>query len=105
MAENLFNLDLFLEKAVKTDSSDIHLKLGEKPMLRRDGVILKIDLPPITREDMKAMVQKVVPEFIKDRLATATDLDFSYELKGISRFRVNLSRAMAEFSLVFRGIP
>lgn len=105
MAENLFNLDLFLEKAVKTDSSDIHLKVGEKPMLRRDGVILKIDLPPITREDMKAMVQKVVPEFIKDRLATATDLDFSYELKGISRFRVNLSRAMAEFSLVFRVIP
>ena len=42
MAENLFNLDLFLEKAVKTDSSDIHLKVGEKPMLRRDGVILKI---------------------------------------------------------------
>ena len=105
MAENLFNLDLFLEKAVKTDSSDIHLKVGEKPMLRRDGVILKIDLPPITREDMKAMVQKIVPEFIKDRLATATDLDFSYELKGISRFRVNLSRAMAEFSLVFRVIP
>ena len=38
-------------------------------------------------------------------MATATDMDFSYEIKGLSRFRVNLSRAMTEFSLVFRVIP
>ena len=82
-----FNLDLFLEKAVKTDSSDIHLKVGERPMLRRDGVILKTDLPPITSEDMDKMVYHIVPSFVKDRLSEATDLDFSYELKGISRFR------------------
>ncbi len=100
-----FNLDLFLEKAVKTDSSDIHLKVGERPMLRRDGVILKTDLPPITSEDMDKMVYHIVPSFVKDRLSEATDLDFSYELKGISRFRVNLSRTMAEFGLVFRVIP
>lgn len=100
-----FNLDLFLEKAVKTDASDIHLKVGERPMLRRDGVILKIDMPPLTKADMNAIVNKVVPDFIKDRVAKATDLDFSYNIKGVSRFRVNLSRAMAEFNLVFRIIP
>lgn len=104
MSEN-FKLDLFLEKAVKSDASDIHLKVGERPMVRRDGVILKIDMEPISKEDMDYMVDHIVPEFIRDRIATATDLDFSYNLKGLSRFRVNLSRSMAEFSLVFRVIP
>ena len=103
MSEN-FKLDLFLEKAVKSDASDIHLKVGERPMVRRDGVILKIDMEPISKEDMDYMVDHIVPEFIRDRVSTATDLDFSYNLKGLSRFRVNLSRSMAEFSLVFRGI-
>lgn len=104
MSEN-FKLDLFLEKAVKSDASDIHLKVGERPMVRRDGVILKIDMEPISKEDMDYMVDHIVPEFIRDRVSTATDLDFSYNLKGLSRFRVNLSRSMAEFSLVFRVIP
>ncbi len=104
MSEN-FKLDLFLEKAVKSDASDIHLKVGERPMVRRDGVILKIDMEPISKEDMDYMVDHIVPEFIRDRISTATDLDFSYNLKGLSRFRVNLSRSMAEFSLVFRVIP
>lgn len=104
MSEN-FKLDLFLEKAVKSDASDIHLKVGERPMLRRDGVILKIDMPPLTKEDMNYIVDKVVPDFVKDKISTATDLDFSYNLEGISRFRVNLARSMAEFALVFRVIP
>ncbi|MBR1681513.1 PilT/PilU family type 4a pilus ATPase [bacterium] len=104
MADN-FKLDLFLEKAVKSDASDIHLKVGERPMLRRDGVILKIDMPPLTKEDMKSIVDKIVPEFIKSQVATATDLDFSYNLEGVARFRVNLARAMMDFAIVFRVIP
>ena len=54
---------------------------------------------------MNCVVNMVVPAFVQDRVATATDMDFSYEIKGLSRFRVNLSRAMTEFSLVFRVIP
>lgn len=104
MPENI-KFEDFLEKAVKSDVSDIHLKVGEHPMVRRDGIILKLDLPKIEKEDMSYIVNKIVPDFIKDRLSEATDLDFSYNLKGISRFRVNLSRSMTEFNLVFRVIP
>lgn len=100
-----FNLNNFLEKAVKTNSSDIHLKVGERPMLRRDGVILKVDMPPLTSEDMNEIVLTAIPDFLKERLHNATDLDFAYNIPNVSRFRVNLSRSMAEFSLVFRVIP
>jgi twitching motility protein PilT len=100
-----FNINRFLEQAVKSDASDVHLKVGEHPMVRKDGVIVKINLPPLTSEDMNCVVNMVVPAFVQDRVATATDMDFSYEIKGLSRFRVNLSRAMTEFSLVFRVIP
>ncbi len=105
MSDSNFKLDLFLEKAVKSDASDIHLKVGERPMLRRDGIILKIDMPPLTKEDMDAIVEKIVPDFIKSRLSTDTDLDFSYNIEGVARFRVNLARAMMEFAAVFRVIP
>ena len=47
MSEN-FNLNLFLEKAVKSNSSDIHLRVGKRPIVRRDGIILKVDSPVIT---------------------------------------------------------
>ncbi len=100
-----FNIQSFLEKAVKTNSSDIHLKVGERPMLRRDGLILKVDMPPLTSADMNNIVLTVTPSFLKDRLAQVTDLDFAYNIPNVSRFRVNLSRSMAEFSLVFRVIP
>lgn len=100
-----FNINRFLEQAVKSDASDVHLKVGEHPMVRKDGAIVKINLPPLTSEDMNCVVNMVVPAFVQDRVATATDMDFSYEIKGLSRFRVNLSRAMTEFSLVFRVIP
>ncbi|MGN0017583.1 MAG: type IV pilus twitching motility protein PilT [Candidatus Gastranaerophilaceae bacterium] len=100
-----FNLDSFLEKVVKSNSSDIHLKVGERPVVRRDGLILKVDAPPIQSSEMNAIVSSIVPEFLKDKLYELTDLDFSYEVKGIARFRVNLSRALAEYSLVFRVIP
>ena len=100
-----FNINSFLEKAVKTNSSDIHLKVGERPMLRRDGIILKVDMPALTSEDMSNIVTTVTPDFLKDRLAQVTDLDFAYNIPNVSRFRVNLSRSMAEFSLVFRVIP
>ncbi len=103
--EDNFKLEEFLEKAVKSDVSDIHLKVGEHPMVRRDGIILKLDMPKLQRADMEYIVNKVVPDFIKDRLSDATDLDFSFNLKGISRFRVNLSRSMTEYSLVFRVVP
>ena len=100
-----FNIDAFLEKAVKTNSSDIHLKVGERPMLRRDGVILKVDMPALTSEDMKLIVDYITPAFLKEGLSKVTDLDFAYNIPNVSRFRVNLSRSMAEFSLVFRIIP
>lgn len=100
-----FNLDSFLEKAVKSNSSDIHLKVGERPIVRRDGIILKVEAPLLTSDVINDVVKKIVPDFIKDKIYEATDLDFSYEIPGVSRFRVNLSRAMAEYSLVFRIIP
>lgn len=100
-----FRLDAFLEKAVKSDVSDVHLKVGERPMVRRDGVILKLDLPVIEKGDMDYIINEIIPDFLKEKLSTSTDLDFSYHLKGISRFRVNLARSMMDYCLVFRVIP
>ncbi|MBQ3311028.1 PilT/PilU family type 4a pilus ATPase [bacterium] len=104
MSEN-FNLNLFLEKAVKSNSSDIHLRVGKRPIVRRDGIILKVDSPVITNEEMDETVNQIIPAYLKDKLYEYTDLDFSYEVKNVARFRVNLSRSLSEYSLVLRVIP
>lgn len=102
---NSFNLDVFLGKALKFEASDIHLKVGERPMLRRDGTILRFDMDPLTKEDLQKMVHKIVPDFMKNDINQITDLDFAYALPGIARFRVNISKCMNEFNIVLRVIP
>src|SRR5574344_1982089 len=74
-------------------------------MVRKDGKIIKINMPPLTEDDINQTLNQVVPKNVKTKAMSAFDLDFSYEIKGISRFRVNLSRQLGRSALVIRNIP
>lgn len=100
-----FDINSFLKKAVSIGASDVHLRVDERPMVRKDGKIIKIDMPVLTEEDLAEVVNFIVPKTVKTRANSAFDLDFSYEIKGVSRFRVNLSRQLGKSALVIRNIP
>lgn len=100
-----FDLNAFLEKAVKIEASDIHLKVNERPVLRKDGKIIKIDMPKLTDEDIIDITNVVVPKSIRARVNSAFDMDFPYEVEGLSRFRVNLSLQLGGLAFVMRSIP
>lgn len=100
-----FDIDGFLKKAVSIGASDVHLRVDEHPAVRKDGKIIKIDMPALTEEDIIDSLNIIVPKTVKTRANSAFDLDFSYEIKGISRFRVNLSRQLGRSALVIRAIP
>lgn len=99
-----FNCKGFLTQAVKLGASDIHLHVGERPVLRKDGKMVKIDMPFLDDEDMEKAISMLLPSHTMEKIKEKTDLDFSYELSGISRFRVNLSRQLGHFALVLRVI-
>lgn len=104
MAEQ-FDINSFLEKTISIGASDVHLRSDERPVIRKDGKIIKIDMPKLTEEDIANIVNTIVPKTARTKALSAFDLDFSYEIKGLSRFRINLSRQLGKSALVIRNIP
>ena len=66
---------------------------------------MRINLPPLTSEDMEFVIRTVAPQHLKDRITRFFDIDFSYEIPGCSRFRVNMSRQLGKTAMVIRAIP
>ena len=103
--ESTFDINAFLTEAVRDGASDVHLRIGEVPVIRIDGKIVKKDLPLVTEKDISRVLNIVLPKYLRTKVQSAFDLDFSYEIKGVSRFRINLGRQLGNTSLVFRIIP
>ena len=101
----LFDINNFLKKAVAMGASDIHLKIGEHPVIRKEGKIIKIDMPKLTDEDVQNVLNVTVPKNFKTRLKSLFDADFPYEIPGTGRFRINLSIQLGKNALAIRTIP
>ena len=100
-----FNIVQFLKGAVATGASDEHLTVGHAPYVRINGSIKKISAEPLTKEDLDNGILEIAPDTMKDKILAMMDLDFSYEIKGCSRFRVNYNRRLGQPALVIRNIP
>lgn len=104
MAEK-FDINNFLEKVISIGASDVHLRVDEHPVIRKDGKIIKIDMAKLTEDDVVGITNILVPKIIKSQVNSSFDLDFPYEIKGLSRFRVNLNRQLGKSALVIRNVP
>ena len=105
MGNNNFYIEDFLRQAVSVGASDVHLCDGERPAIRVSGQIMRINPPPLTADDVDFVIKTVAPNHLKDRISRFFDIDFSYEIQGISRFRVNMSHSLGKSAMVFRAIP
>ncbi|MDR1327475.1 MAG: PilT/PilU family type 4a pilus ATPase [Heliobacteriaceae bacterium] len=100
-----FNITEFLKKAVASNASDVHLQAGERPAVRIDSNIVKVDMPALSEQDISNVYETLLPPHLKPHLKEFFDLDFAYEIPGVSRFRVNLSRQLGKGALAIRTIP
>ncbi len=102
------DLNALLRRAVELGASDVHLKLDQPPMLRRDGAIAPlVECPPLNEGNLLAAVEtvtRIVPERLKQFHETG-DLDIAYTADGLPRFRVNVYRQRGAISFAFRVIP
>lgn len=95
-----------LKAAVQSGAQSLLVKAGDVFRARVDGRLVRLSETPFTAEDTRRMAKRVLPEDVdEDRLDELHDLDFSWELKGTARFRVNLLRQQGTIMLVMRVLP
>jgi twitching motility protein PilT len=101
-------LNAVLRRAVEHGASDVHLKVGQLPVMRRDGeLILFEDHPPLTDADLEAalaIVSELTPAKRESFYETG-ELDIAYTSADLPRFRVNVYRQRGSISFAFRVIP
>jgi twitching motility protein PilT len=95
----LFNL-MFEQKA-----SDLHLSSGNPPILRINGELTRVDYPPLEDDQLKIMLYEIAPEYKIKTFEETGDVDFGYEIAGVSRFRANFFTQKYGIAAVFRQIP
>jgi len=100
-----FNINNFLRSAVAAGASDEHLMVGHAPYVRKEGFIMKTKAEPVTKENLENAILEMVSSSVRESVLNSYDLDFMYEIKGCSRFRVNYGRTVGMPSLVIRNIP
>jgi twitching motility protein PilT len=98
-------MDRLLALLVKSGGSDLHLRIGEPPVLRQEGHLVRLDEPSLKREQLQAMLESIMPDRDRAKFADTGDTDFAYELENVSRFRCNAALDRRGPMGVFRVIP
>jgi twitching motility protein PilT len=91
--------------SVKNKASDLHLSAGLPPMIRVHGDIRRINVPPLNNQEVRAMIYDIMSDHQRKGYEEHLELDFSFELRDVARFRVNAFNQERGAGAVFRTIP
>lgn len=101
-----FRIDEIAKAAVEMRSSDIHITAGVPPTIRADGKLVPIPgYPPMTPKDTQALIYSFMNEKQKKTFEEKKELDFSFGIKGVGRFRVNVFYQKGTVAAALRRIP
>jgi twitching motility protein PilT len=99
-------IEKLLRTLVDHGASDLHLRVGEPPILRTNGEIHRLtEAEVLTNERLEAMLRSLMPERNRAEYRELNDTDFAYEIEGCARFRCNALRDRKGAAAVFRVIP
>jgi twitching motility protein PilT len=94
-----------LKKLLEMNGSDLHITTNSPPQIRVHGHLQPLDMPPMTPAETKAMAYSVMTDAQKHRFEEDLELDFSFGMKGLARFRANIFNQRGAAGAVFRVIP
>src|SRR5574344_1090720 len=97
-------IEEILEKVVEQKGSDLHISAGLPPIIRIDGVLQRTDAPPLSSDDVETLLFPMLSNEQRRRLEQEWELDFSYGIQGLSRFRVNFYKDKGNYAAAFRVI-
>src|ERR687883_555998 len=105
-ATNSANLRSLLEEMIERDASDLHITAGDRPKLRIDGGITDANVDVVlSPKDTLQLTYSILTENQKKRFETEDELDFSFGIQNLARFRGNCFKQRGCVSLVIRQIP
>ncbi|NRA72367.1 MAG: type IV pilus twitching motility protein PilT [Gammaproteobacteria bacterium] len=91
--------------SVKHNASDLHLSAGVPPMIRVDGEVRKLNVPPLSHKDVHSLIYDIMNDKQRNDYEKHLESDFSFEVPDLARFRVNAFVQNRGPSAVFRTIP
>jgi len=94
-----------LKQTVELSGSDLHLSIGSPPQVRVHGELQRLDYPELTASDTKALTYAVLTDAQKKRFEEMLELDFSFGIRGVARFRCNMFNQKGAVGAVYRQIP
>src|SRR5919201_1998116 len=99
------SLSDLLKRMLEMNGSDLHITTNSPPQIRVHGHLVPLDLPQLTPAETKQLAYSVMTDSQKHRFEEHLELDFSFGLKGLARFRANVFNQRGATSAVFRVIP
>jgi len=98
-------LHQLLKTMVERGGSDLHVTTNSPPQIRIDGKLVPLDIPPMTAPETKQLAYSVLTDAQKHRFEEALELDLSFGIKGLARFRANIFNQRGATAAVYRQIP
>lgn len=103
--ERLMDIQKLLTYSVNQKASDLHLSTGVTPMIRLDGDLQRIKLPGVDSASAWELIEPILTEMQKTHFKRLGEIDLSYEIPNVGRFRVNVFSQARGPSAAFRTIP
>jgi twitching motility protein PilT len=101
----MVSLRELLEILLEQHGSDLHLSVGSPPQIRVDGKLSNLDMDPLTPEQTKKLAYSMMSERQKQRFEENSELDLSFGIENLSRFRCNVFMQRGNVSVALRQIP
>ncbi len=98
-------INKLLKETTEKNGSDLHLVTGTQPSIRIHGDLVAQDYPALTGDDIEHLVYSIITPADIKTFETNLELDFSYSVPGVARFRGNIMRQRGTIAAVFRVIP
>ncbi|MEW6112595.1 MAG: type IV pilus twitching motility protein PilT [Thermodesulfobacteriota bacterium] len=95
----------FLKEMVEQGASDLHITPGVPPMIRVRGELMPLDYPPLKPQDSRQLCYSVLTDVQKQRFEETHELDLSFGVRGLARFRANIFMQRGALAGAFRLIP
>ncbi|MDD5541631.1 MAG: type IV pilus twitching motility protein PilT [Acidobacteriia bacterium] len=101
----MLSLSELLKKMLEVNGSDLHITTGTPPQIRVDGILRPLEMKPLTPAETKQLAYSVLTDQQKHRFEEDWQLDFSFGVKDMARFRANVFFQRGAVAAVFRNIP
>src|SRR3990172_4297235 len=94
-----------LKIMIEKGASDLHISTGTPPRIRVDGKLISLHANPLSPADTKALCYSILTDAQKHRFEESNELDLSFGIRGLSRFRANVFTQRGAVAGAFRAIP